>query len=220
MAKKRPRVLLADDHGLMAEGVRELLESRCQVVGIVGDGHALLETAAAERPDVILADISMPGINGLEATLRLQRTLPEVPVIVLTMHDDAGHVKAAFEAGAAGYLVKSSAPRELFDAIEEVLAGRRYVTSAVAGKVMGSLLSQEPMAGEPVLTRREMEVAGLVAQGLENSEIADQLCIAEVTVRTHFQRILRKLELRNRVELARYALDQGWAVLEGDPRVA
>jgi DNA-binding NarL/FixJ family response regulator len=211
MSTKRVRVLLADDHGLVAAGVSELLESRYEVVGIVDNGQALLEAATARRPDVILTDIAMPGLDGLEATRRLRLSLPEVPVIVLTMLDGAGHVKAAFEAGAAGYLVKSSAPRELFDAIEEVLAGRRYVTSAVAGKVMGSLLSPEPAAPESVLTRREIEISGLVAEGLENVEIADHLCIAQVTVRTHFHNILRKLDLRNRVELARHALDQGWA---------
>lgn len=101
-----------------------------------------------------------------------------------------------------------------------MLAGRRYLTSAVAGKVMGSLVSPEPAAPESPLTRREMEIAGLVARGLENSEIAARLCIAEVTVRTHFQRILRKLELRNRVELARYALAQGWADLDEGSQVA
>lgn len=220
MSEKRPRVLLADDHRLMAAGVRKLLESRYQVVAIVDDSRALLETATAQRPDVILADISMPGLDGLEATRRLRRSLPEVPVIILTMHDDAGHVRAAFEAGASGYLVKSSASLELFEAIEEVLAGRRYLTSAVAGKVMGSLVSPEPAAPESPLTRREMEIAGLVARGLENSEIAARLCIAEVTVRTHFQRILRKLDLRNRVELARYALAQGWADLDEGSQVA
>lgn len=220
MSEKRPRVLLADDHQLMAAGVRKLLESRYQVVAIVDDSRALVETATAQRPDVILADISMPGLDGLEATRRLRRSLPEVPVIILTMHDDAGHVRAAFEAGASGYLVKSSASLELFEAIEEVLAGRRYLTSAVAGKVMGSLVSPEPAAPESPLTRREMEIAGLVARGLENSEIAARLCIAEVTVRTHFQRILRKLDLRNRVELARYALAQGWADLDEGSQVA
>lgn len=214
MTLRRRRVLLADDHGLMAAGVRELLESRYRVVAIVGDGRALLETAAAESPDVVLTDISMPGVDGLEATRRLRRRLPEVPVIILTMHDDPGHVKAAFEAGAAGYLIKSSAPRELFAAIERVLAGGRYVAAAVGAKVIDSLTA--PAAAESPLTRREIEIAGLVAKGLENAEIAERLCIAEVTVRSHYRRALRKLGLRNRVELARHALSQGWA----DPDVS
>ncbi len=196
MSAQRNRVLLADDHGLMAAGVRGLLESRYEVAGVAGDGRALFEMAMAERPDVIVTDISMPGLDGLEATRWLRQNLPEVPVLILTVHDDAGHVKAAFEAGAAGYLVKSSAPLELFEAIEEVLAGRRYVTSAVAGKVMGSLLSPEPAAPASPLTPRELELAALVARGLENPEIAERLCIAEVTVRTHLLNILRKLELR------------------------
>ena len=214
MPKRKVRVLLADDHGLMAAGVRRLLESRYQVVGVVEDGRALLEAAAARRPDVILTDIAMPGLDGLEATRRLRRSLPHVPVVVLTMLDGSGHVKAALEAGAAGYLVKSSAPRELIEAIEEVLAGGTYVTPAVAGKVMGSLRS-----AEPELTEREREIAGLVAQGLETSDIAERLHIAEVTVRTHVQNSLRKLGLKNRVELARHALARGWAPLKHDTGV-
>jgi DNA-binding NarL/FixJ family response regulator len=218
MAAERPRVLLADDHALMAAGVRELLESRCEVVAVVEDGWALLKMAEAERPDLVITDISMPGLDGLEAARRLRRSLPALPVIILTMHGDVGHVKAAFEAGVAGYLIKSSAPRELFAAIDEVLAGRRYLTSTVAGRVMGSLLSPEPAAPASPLTPREVEISSLVAQGLGNSEIASRLFIAEVTVRTHLRSIFCKLDLKNRVELARHALSQGWASLDEDPR--
>ena len=213
MTRRRPLVLLADDHKLVAAGVRGLLESRYET-RVVDDGRALVEAAAAERPDVIMTDISMPGLDGLEVTRKLRESLPDVPVLILTMHDDAGHVKAAFEAGASGYLVKSSAPLELFEALEEVLAGRRYIPRELAGEVMGSLLSREPEVPAPLLTEREIEIAGLVARGFENAEIADHLCIAEVTVRTHFLNILRKLELKNRVEVARHALAQGWASLD------
>lgn len=220
-AKDRVRILLADDHSLVAEGVQKLLELRYEVVGIVGNGRALLDQAAALRPDVIVADITMPEIDGLEATRRLCAAAPEVPVIILTMHDGTSHVKAAFEAGAAGYLIKSSAARELYRAIEEVRAGRPFVTSCVAGMVMGALLSpQSDSSASPdsELTVRESEVAKLVAGGLENVEIADRLCIAKATVRTHFLNILRKLELKNRVELTRYALSKGWVSLEEDTR--
>lgn len=210
MSAKRLRVLLADDHGLIAAGIRELLESRYEVVGIVANGRALVETAQAERPDVIVADLSMPEMDGLEATRELLRILPQTPVLILTMHDDAAHVQAAFEAGASGYLVKSSAPRELFEAVREVLAGGRYLTPVIAGQVMGALTAPPIVPRKSLLTPREIEVATLVGEGLENTEIADRLCIAEVTVRTHFHRILHKLELRNRVELARHALTQGW----------
>ncbi len=220
MTTERQRVLLADDHGLIAEAVRELLELHYDVVGVVGDGRELVEAAATCDPDVILTDISMPGIDGIEATRKLRRRLPEVPVIVCTMHERARHVKAAFEAGAAGYVVKSSSPEELFDALEKVLAGGRYVAPAVAGKLIDSLLAPERAVPESPLTPREIEIAGLVAQGLESSEIADRLCISEVTVRTHCQRALRKLGLRNRIELARHALAQGWAELGEGPRLA
>jgi DNA-binding NarL/FixJ family response regulator len=211
MSARRQRVLLADDHGLIAAGIRELLEARYEVIGIVDNGRALVETAQAERPDVIVADLSMPEMDGLEATRKLRQILPRTPVIILTMHDDTSHVKAAFAAGASGYLVKSSAPRELFEAMRQVLAGGRYLTSVIAGQVMGALTAPQPAAPKSLLTPREIEISTLVGEGLENAEIADRLCIAEVTVRTHFHRILRKLEVRNRVELARHALAEGWA---------
>ncbi len=209
----KPRILLAEDHDLVAAGICQLLETRYQVLGQVKEGKALLVAAELHRPDLILTDLSMPGLDGLEATRRLSARLPAIPVIVLTMHEDACHARAAFEAGAVGYLVKSSAPRELFDAIDEVLAGRRYLTPIVAGRVMATLLPGQANSDVARLSRRETEVAGLIGEGLENSEIAARLCIAPVTVRTHHQRILRKLQLRNRVELARYALVRGLTTL-------
>ncbi len=214
MPEERPCVLLADDHDLVAAGVRGLLEARYDVTAVVGDGRALLEAAHASPPDVIVTDLSMPGIDGIEATRRLHHIVPGVPVVILTMHDDVEHVRAAFEAGAAGFLVKSSAPLELFTAIDTVLAGRRYVTSTLAGEMMDSLLTRQPTMPESPLTDREAEIAGLVAEGLDNSEIAGRLCVAEVTVRTHILNIVRKLGFKNRVELARYALGQGLASLE------
>ena len=127
--------------------------------------------------------------------------------------DDAGHARDAFEAGAAGYLVKSSAPEELFTAIEDVLSGRRYVASTMAGKLMDSWKTPEPEPRDETLSSRESEVATLIAQGYENAEISAQLGIAQVTVRTHLLRIQRKLGLRNRVAVARYALVRGWVNL-------
>lgn len=170
MGKERSRLLVADDHSLVAAGIRELLGTRYDTVNAVADGQTLLAVAAKCRPDLILADISMPGLDGLEATRQLRECLPEVPVIILTMHDDAAHVRAAFEAGAMGYLVKSSAPRELFAAIDEVLAGRVYVTSASAAAAMAALrppeyeLSRKGLARNgspgPSLTEREVEGHG------------------------------------------------------------
>lgn len=217
MCRERPRVLLAEDHLLIGEGIRELLIPRYDVIGIVADGESLVERAMAGKPDVVVTDVSMPGLDGIEATRRLSRCLPEMRVIVLTVYDDERHVRAAFEAGAAGYLVKSSDLRELFEAIEVVLAGRRYLTPRVAGQVLDSFLPSQPKDGAALLTRREIEIASLVSEGLENAEIAGRLCIAEVTVRTHFRHILRKLALKNRVEVARHALGQGWSSLEQVP---
>lgn len=218
MQEEMPRILLADDHELVAAGIRRLLQPHFQIIATVADGRQLLEVAREKRPDVILADISMPELDGIDATRQLRQTVPNARVIILTMHDDAGHAKAAFEAGAMGYLVKSSAPAELTQAIRDVLAGRRYMTPVVAGKIMGDLSEPRiPEAPSP-LTPREREISGLVAQGLENYEIAARLCIAEVTVRTHFQRIMRKLGLRNRVELTRYAFANGWRSPDGNDR--
>ena len=218
LSAERSRVLLADDHGLIAAGIRELLEARFHVLGIVGNGKELVERAQVELPDVVVADLSMPEMDGLEATRKLREILPTTPVIILTMHDDAGHVQAAFEAGAMGFLVKSSAPRELFEAIRVVLLGGRYVSSEIAGQVVSTFATPRPEEDRSPLTPREREISTLVGEGLENAEIADRLCIAEVTVRTHFQRILRKLGLRNRVEVARHALAEGWTSQPVVPR--
>jgi len=217
MPTARPRVLLADDHGLLAAGICRLLEKRYEVVGIVDNGRALIKALRVERPDVILTRLSMLAMSSLEATRELRRSLSETPVIVLTMNDDPNCVKAAFAAGAVGYLTKSSAPRELFEAIRQVLAGGRYLNSFIAGQVIGTLITPEPAVAESPLTPREIEIAALVGGGLENVEIADRLCIAEVTVRTHFYRTLQKLQIRNRVQLARHALAEGWVSLNKAP---
>ena len=156
-------------------------------------------------------------LDGLKVTRRLHQDLPKTPVIVLTMHDDSGRLKAVSDAGAAGYLVKSSAARELLAAISEVLTGRRNQTSGAVGNVMSSFLDPKPKPAKSSLSPREMEISALVTQGLETAEIADRLCIAEVTVRTHYHRILRKLDLRNRVELTHYALSRGWTSLNDEP---
>lgn len=150
----------------------------------------------------------MPGLDGLEVIRQLRRSGSSAAILVLTMHEDIAHARSAFAAGASGYLVKRSAPWELKQAIEEVLRGRRYVTGLVAEKLM-KFPSPEPTGLEAALSPREVEVSNLVALGLENAEIAKQLGIAEVTVRAHFSRILQKLQLRNRVELARHILNHG-----------
>ncbi len=347
-APPRVRVLLADDHRLVAEGLLKLLEPELEVIGIVEDGRALVETARAERPDLVIADVAMPQLGGIEATRELRADLPELKILMLSMHDDPATVRAAFEAGADGYLLKSTAITELQSAIDQVLQGGEYLTPSLAARdgttesirvllvddqdlvrvgighflesfedvevvgeakdgseavaraaelapdvilmdlampemdgidatrailehnagarvlVLSSLDSPastlaavragaigylrknasptelhravcQVADGEPFLppaiteillgvedgrdwplpdlTRRELEIVRLVARGLTNHQLSEQLFIAEVTVRTHLRNIYEKFEVANRVELVLYALRAGWALL-------
>lgn len=206
--KVRPRVLLADDHPLMLLGLRKLLEPECEVVGVVTDGTALLAAAESERPDLIVTDISMPGLDGITATRRLREILPGVRVIVLSFHSEPSWVRAAFEAGAFGYLTKGSVPEEIEVAVREVLQDRFYVSPQVArAAVLPELVKVEsasPEAGE-VLTPREADIVRLVGAGLGNKEIASRLGVAVTTVRTHLSSVYDKLRPASRVELALYA---------------
>lgn len=201
----------------MLEGLRELLIPDFEVVGMATDGRALMELAEARRPDLVLADISMPLINGIEATRRLRNLLPETRVLILSIHNDPEWVRAAFDAGAYGYLTKDSAPREIETAIREVLKGRFYLSPAVTHAFMG--LAQEdtterhsfprPVTPPPVigdtLTPREAEIMRLLGRGLGNKEIAHQLGVSVTTVRTHLNKIYEKIGPMSRVELALYA---------------
>lgn len=211
--RSRPRVVLADDHLLLAKSLERFLEESFEVVGTVGDGKALLEVAAAERPDVIVCDISMPELDGLEATRRLVSEDPEVRVVMLSMHADVAHVKGAFRAGASGYLTKSAAPDELVTALREVLQGRCYLSPAATKGLVRSLVTPPEGPGRasadpesPPLSPREREVLQQVAKGRSNQQIADCLCISEATVRSHLSRLYDKLDLSNRVELALHAV--------------
>jgi DNA-binding NarL/FixJ family response regulator len=205
----RPRVLLADDHPLMLVGLRKLLEPACQVIGTVLDGRMLLAMAERERPDVVITDISMPGFDGIAATRRLRQTVPTARVIILSFHSESSWVRAAFEAGACGYLTKSSAPEEIERAVREVLQDRFYVCPQVARAAVVPAPERlesvpPPVAGE-TLTPREADIVRLVGAGLGNKEIASQLGVAVTTVRTHLSSVYDKLRPVSRVELALYA---------------
>ena len=208
MSERRPRLLLADDHPMMLAGLRKLLEPELEVVGTATDGRALLAAAERLRPDLVITDVSMPGIDGIEATRRLQTAVPGVRILVLSIHAEPSCVRAAFAAGACGYLTKTSAPEEIEGAVREVLAGRFYVSPAVARAAIVTeprdLASPPPAAGE-ALTPRELDVLHLVAEGLGNQQIARRLGVAVTTVRTHLSRLYEKLRLQSRVELALFA---------------
>lgn len=206
MPDLRPRVLLADDHLLFVKSLERLLEQDVDVVGTSTDGRALLAAAAQVRPDLVLCDISMPGVDGLEATRRLVARDPEVRVVILSMHTDPAHVQASFRAGARGYVVKHAAPEELLTAIREVLRGHHFVSPGVAGQIT-RVFREGPQT--PPISPREREILALVARGLGNRRIAESLFISEATVRTHLSHLYSKLGCSNRVELALHAVKAG-----------
>lgn len=214
----RPRVLLADDHPMLLDGLRKLLDPDFEVVAAVMDGRELLASAQKLRPDLVIADISMPLVDGLEATRQLRTSVPGARVLILSVHADPSWVREAFEAGACGYLNKASAPEEIGTAVREVLKGLFYISPIVTRGVVDAakgLAAQCPetalprTAGSPVppgvrelLTPRELDTVRLVGRGLSNKEIARQLGVSVATVRTHLNKAYDKLGSASRVELA------------------
>jgi DNA-binding NarL/FixJ family response regulator len=207
MSEPRPRILLADDHPMVLACLRMLLEQEREVVAAVTDGQALLAAAECLRPDLVITDVAMPGLDGIEATRRLQAALPGVKVLILSIHAEPSCVRAAFAAGARGYLLKASAAEEIESAVREVLADRFYISPAVArAAVAGAChLESPPQAAGETLTAREMEILHLMAEGLRNKEIARRLGVKVTTVRTHLSSLYEKLRLESRVALALYA---------------
>ncbi len=206
-SERRASVLLADDHPVMLSGLRRLLEVSFDVVDAVMGGGALLAAAEKCQPDLVITDISMPDIDGIEVTRRLRTVAPRTRVLILSVHGESSWVRAAFAAGAWGFLTKASAPEEIEDAVREVLSGRFYVSPQVAraaifahGEAVPPLL-EKARAGD-VLTARELDIVRLVGSGLGNKEIAQRLGVSVATVRTHLNSVYGKLKLESRVELA------------------
>ncbi len=208
---KRPRILLADDHRIVAEGLRSLLEPAFELVGIVEDGRALLEATEKLRPDVIVADISMPFLNGIDAVRLLKKTHKEIKVVFLTMHPDVTYAASAFEAGASGYVLKHSAPAELITAIESALAGKTYVTPLLAGELMQFYKERKTDHRDELtrLTPRQREVLQLFTEGRSAKEIATILHISARTVEFHKYRIMDDLGLKTSADLIQYAVKHG-----------
>ena len=207
----QPRVLLADDHAMVLAGLRKILEPEYDLVGTAGDGRELLELAASLKPDVVVVDISMPLLNGLDAVRQLKKTDSSVKVVFLTMHADVDFATEAFRAGASGYLLKHSAVEELPKAINEALQGRVYVTPLVAKGVLSSLMdSPAPTPSQGVdLTSRQREVLQLVAEGRTIKEIAGILNVSPRTVEFHKTNLGKVLGVRTTAELTRYAVKRG-----------
>ena len=202
------RVLLADDHRLMREGTAALLaaDDRIDVVGLARDGREALAMSERRRPDVVLLDLNMPVLDGLEACARLRKAEPAPEVLMLTVSEEEPDLYAALRVGAAGYLTKDVPPADLIEAVLAVARGEPRIAPAMASRMLAELGRADP-APDPlaVLSDRERDVLALIAEGLRNREIAERLVISETTVKTHVRHVLEKLRFRNRAEAAAFA---------------
>ena len=209
---KRCRLLLADDHDIVIEGLRRVLDHPdIEIVGVVKDGRALLRATKDLRPDIIIADITMPLLNGIEAARQIRKSNSNVKIIFLTMHPDVTFATEALAAGGSGYVLKNSAGDELLTAIQDVTKGQIYVTRSIAEAVKRGLSSRSNTWRSPLdkLTSRQREVLQLLAEGLHVKEIAVKLNVSPRTVEFHKYRIMDELGLRTAAEIARYAARHG-----------
>ena len=207
-----PRVLIVDDHKLFAQGVAELLKDRFEVVGCIDDGSLLVDAAARARPDVVLLDLSMPKVGGLETLGRLKAERIECRTIVLTMHSDARLAVEALKAGASGFMLKESSGEELLAAVEAVLQGRTYLTPALTKEVL-SMMSGPAPPGRVNLTTRQREVLRLVVQGQRAKEIAATLDLSPRTIEAIKYQLMQELNVRSTAELVRYAMQNDLVVI-------
>jgi two-component system response regulator NreC len=215
---KTIRVLVVDDHTLVRQGIRALLQAEpdLEVVGEGSDGREAVQLARELMPDVIVMDLNLPVMDGMEATRRIKESAPQIQVLALTMHDSDEYFFRVLQAGASGYLLKRAASTELLMAVRAVARGEAFLYTSVAKKLMSDYLNRAQMSGETEaqtqyagLTTREREVLTLIAEGLSNREIAERLVLSLSTVQTHYTHILEKLNLHKRVELIKYAIRNG-----------
>jgi DNA-binding NarL/FixJ family response regulator len=207
----RPRILLADDHRIVAEGLKELLTPEFDLLPIVEDGRALVEEARKLRPDVIVADITMPHLNGIDALAQLKKNDPGVKVVFLTMHREVAYARRALEAGGFGFVLKHSAPDELVMAIRAALNGQKYITPTLAGEVLESIQNDPGSARDPVasLTPRQREILQLLAEGKTAKEIAAVLEISTRTVEFHKYEMMQSAGIHTSAELVHFAIKHG-----------
>lgn len=209
---KLVRVLLVDDHTIMRQALRRFLEREqgIEVCGEAGDGREAIEVARELQPDLILMDLAMPNLNGLDSTKRILKALPDAKVMVLTMYLDEEYVEQALEAGVVGYVLKSAEPKQIVAAVRTVSRGERYFTSEIPRYFIDRALDERrrPLRRSPKLTHREREVLKLLAEGNTVKETAKVLGLSQKTVDTHKTNLMKKLDIHNRVELVRYAIDE------------
>ena len=210
---RKLRLLLVDDHAVVREGLRALLNTdpRFEVVGEASDGVSAISAAETLQPDVVVMDVSMPGLNGAQLARQLKERHPDVKTLALTVHEEGGYLRSLMDAGASGYVLKRSAASELVRALEVVSEGGTYLDSSLAGQLVSRLGQRRTsLAPSAALSEREREVVRYVAHGHSNKEIAAKLDVSVKTVETYRYRAAEKLGLHSRADLVRYAIDQGW----------
>ncbi len=222
MKKSKIRLLLVDDHPLVREGLRSCLvqEKNLEIVGEAADGEEAIRQAKTCSPDIVLLDINMPGMNGLEAARFLNKVAPKSRILILTMHDNKEYVKRMVASGVQGYVLKDSSPAELIAAIAAVHRGETYFSKRVSQTVLNDYVKTvrtKTKKGGVELSQRESEVLVLITEGLSNKEIASRLFVSVRTVETHRERIIRKLDIHTVAGLTRYALTKGIVKLEHHP---
>jgi DNA-binding NarL/FixJ family response regulator len=208
----KPRILLADDHQLVLEGLRKLIEEECDIIGSAANGRELVAAAKQLNPDIVLLDMTMPLLNGIEAARQIKAENPEIKLIFLTMQTNRDYVREAFEVGASGYVSKLEAASDLLTAIKHVQAGRFALSPSLSGRLLNRQIEphENPMKLFSALTPRQREVLQLVAEGKSAKQIADLLFISVKTVEFHKKHLMEELRVQNSAELVRYAVEQGW----------
>jgi len=206
-------VVLAEDHQTVREGIKMLVNAQddMRVIGEAGNGVAAITLVREKRPDIVVMDISMPEMNGLKATRTLRNEFPDVKILTLTRHDDDSFLEQLISAGASGYVLKQSAPAELINAIRTVGNGNSYLDSSLTGKIMDGFVGRG-LRGERKgeVSERELEVLRLIALGYSNKEIASQLDLSVKTIEAHKANAMKKMNMRGRIDIVRYAILQGW----------
>lgn len=215
------RILLAEDHAIMREGTREFIkrEEDMEVVGEAGDGEEAVRLATQLKPDVIVMDIRMPKLNGIEATKQIKSVLPNTAILILTAYDSDQYIFALLDAGAAGYLLKGIRTHELIDAIRAVYAGESVLHPVIASRVIRRVVTPATTGSKSVepLSEREMEILKFAAKGISNKDIGEQLFLSPRTVQVHLGNIFNKLGVASRTEAVLYGLKRGWLTLEDLP---
>jgi two-component system response regulator NreC len=209
------RILLAEDHTMVREGLKTLINAQpdMAVIGEAGDGREALRQTKELKPDIVVVDVSMPKMNGQQATVNIKEAFPDVKVLVLTRHTDRGFIHQLFRAGASGYLLKQSQSAQLIDAIRTIATNNNYLDPAITGKVISGYVGRQiklDTEAQKNLSEREEDVLKMIAWGYSNKEIAAQLDISLKTVEAHKANSMKKLDLRSRIDIVRYALLQGW----------